>query len=105
LASQVAFNTNSQWITQRINIPNGLQCVLFIPDGEMATNEARAVLPKELPYEDAIFNISRAAMLVNCFATAQFNPLRYAMEVPHGWRWWLGGEMGVTMRGCWLHGR
>jgi len=77
---QVAFNTNSQWITQRINIPNGLQCVLFIPDGEMATNEARAVLPKELPYEDAIFNISRAAMLVNCFATAQFNPLRYAME-------------------------
>jgi len=77
---QVAFNSNSQWITQRVNIPNGVQCVLFIPDGEMATSEARAVLPESLPYEDAIFNISRAAMLVNCFATAQFNPLRYAME-------------------------
>ena len=38
------------------------------------------MLPKALPYKDAIFNISRAAMLVNCFATAQFDPLRYAME-------------------------
>jgi len=77
---QIAFNANSQWITQRVSIPDGLQCVLFIPDGEMSTTEARAVLPTDMPYRDAIFNISRAAMLVNCFATGQFNPLRYAME-------------------------
>mmetsp|Transcript_51638 Transcript_51638/g.135707 ORF Transcript_51638/g.135707 Transcript_51638/m.135707 type:complete len:376 (-) Transcript_51638:418-1545(-) len=77
---QIAFRSNGQWITQRVSLPDGLQCVLFIPDGEMSTTEARAVLPTELPYKDAIFNISRAAMLVNCFATAQFNPLRYAME-------------------------
>ena len=55
-------------------------CVLFIPDEEMSTTEARAVLPEALPYKDAVFNISRAAMLVNCFATAQFDPLRYAMD-------------------------
>jgi len=77
---QIAFRSTGQWITQRVSLPDGLQCVLFIPDGEMSTTEARAVLPTELPYKDAIFNISRAAMLVNCFATAQFNPLRYAME-------------------------
>jgi homoserine kinase len=46
----------------------------------MSTKEARAVLPPSLPYKDAVFNISRAAMLVNCFATAQFDPLRYAMQ-------------------------
>lgn len=77
---QIAFANNNQWITQRVSIPNGLQCVLFIPDDEMSTTEARAALPEKIPYADAIFNISRAAMLVNCFATAQFNPLRYAME-------------------------
>jgi homoserine kinase len=48
--------------------------VLFIPDDEMSTKEARQVLPKALPYKDAVFNISRAAMLVNCFATAQCAP-------------------------------
>jgi len=77
---QIAFDSQSQWITQRVGLPYGMQCVLFIPDDEMSTTEARAALPDALPYEDAIFNISRAAMLVNCFATAQFDPLRYAME-------------------------
>jgi homoserine kinase len=77
---QIAFRAAEQWITQRVSIPNGLQCVLFIPDDEMKTKEARAVLPEVLPYKDAVHNISRAAMLVNCFATGQFDPLRYAME-------------------------
>ena len=64
---QIAFNTEEQWITQRVALPEGLQCVLFIPDAEMSTTEARAVLPASVSYKDAIFNISRAAMLVNCF--------------------------------------
>jgi len=77
---QISFQAGGQWITQRVTLPSGMQCVLFIPDDEMSTKEARQVLPKALPYKDAVFNISRAAMLVNCFATAQFDPLRYAME-------------------------
>ena len=77
---QIAFNTDEQWITQRVGLPDGLQCVLFIPDDEMSTTEARAVLPSSLSYKDAVHNISRAAMLVNCFSTAQFDPLRYAMQ-------------------------
>ena len=44
---QVAFRTAcpGQWVTQRVNIPTGLQCVLFIPDDEMKTSEARGCLP------------------------------------------------------------
>jgi len=81
---QIAFKAGKegqeQWITQRVSVPKGMQCVLFIPDDEMSTTEARACLPDALPYKDAIFNISRAAMLVNCFATGQFDPLRYSMD-------------------------
>tara|TARA_B110001452_G_scaffold81512_1_gene66666 strand:- start:270 stop:1283 length:1014 start_codon:yes stop_codon:yes gene_type:complete len=78
---QIALKSSTgQWITQRVQIPDGLQCVLFIPDEEMSTAEARAALPESLSYSEAVFNISRAAMLVNCFATGQFDPLRYAME-------------------------
>lgn len=65
---------------RRVNIPEGLQCVLFIPDDEMPTTEARAVLPAKIDRDDAIFNIARAAMLINCFATSQFDPMRMAME-------------------------
>merc|ERR1719313_717596 len=78
---QIAFRTaTGQWVTQRVQIPTGMQCVLFIPDDEMKTSEARNCLPEALTYADAVHNISRAAMLVNCFATSQFDPLRYAME-------------------------
>jgi len=77
---QIAINDSGHWITQRVSLPDGLQCVLFVPDDEMKTDEARDVLPDMISREDAVFNISRAAMLINCFATSQFNPLRMTME-------------------------
>jgi len=69
-----------KWVTQRVSIPDGVQLVCFIPDDEASTTKAREILPERAPYADTIFNISRASMLVNCFATAQFGPLRFAME-------------------------
>jgi len=68
------------WVAQRVSVPNGLQCVLFIPDDEASTEKARTVLPDDLSYADTVFNISRTAMLTNCFATGQFDPLRFAMQ-------------------------
>ena len=38
-------------------------CVL-VPDFELETRKARAVLPKEVPFADACFNVSRAAVLL-----------------------------------------
>jgi len=77
---QISFAGEEQWIAQRVSVPHGLQVVLFIPDDEASTELVREILPSHIAYSDAIFNISRASMLVNCFATAQFNPLRFAME-------------------------
>eukprot|EP00793_Prasinoderma_coloniale_P007121 PRCOL_00006973-RA len=80
---QIAINTggeNPQWVTQGVKMPESLQAVLFIPEFESLTSETRAALPKEIPVADAVFNISRAAMLVNSFATGNFETLRYACE-------------------------
>lgn len=77
---QISFGENKQWITQRVAVPKGLHFVLFIPDDEASTETVREILPPSLTYQDTIFNIARAAMLVNCFNTAQFTPLRFAME-------------------------
>jgi len=44
--------------------PMGLEAVLVIPDEAVRTGEARAVLPAEVPMADAVFNTSRAAMLM-----------------------------------------
>ena len=46
------------------------------PNFEVATKDARAVLPKEIDRHDAIFNLSRAALLPHAFETADFPLLK-----------------------------
>ena len=73
-------NGSAQWITQRVQMPHGLHCVLFIPDKPLERDRARAAMPDHYTKADTVHNIGRAAMLVNCFSTGQFDALRFAME-------------------------
>lgn len=50
--------------TAAIDVPDDLQAVLFIPDRRIATVDARRVLPAEVSVADAVYNMSRAALLV-----------------------------------------
>ena len=52
-----------------ISVPPEIHTVLFIPESRILTEEARAVVPKEVPMADAVHNMSRAALLVAGFAT------------------------------------
>ena len=47
-----------------VNVPQELAAVLFIPDFRIATSDARAVLPEKVPIKDAVYNMSRAALLL-----------------------------------------
>ena len=50
--------------TAPINVPSDIQAVLFIPDRRIATADARRVLPGEISVADAVYNMSRTALLV-----------------------------------------
>jgi homoserine kinase len=63
-----------------IPIKRSLKAALYIPDQELATSAARAVLPREVPLEDAVFNLSRTAMIVAALAQGQLELLSEAME-------------------------
>ena len=52
-----------------INVPPELAAVLFIPDFRISTSDARAVLPEKVPIADAVYNVSRAALLLAGMAT------------------------------------
>ncbi len=53
-----------QLYTAPIAIPDDLRAVLFIPERRIATVDARRVLPAEISVADAVYNMSRAALLV-----------------------------------------
>jgi homoserine kinase len=64
----------------RLPVPAGLKAVVAIPELEVATSQARAVLPSQVSRADAIFNLSRTAFVVGALATGDLRALSWAME-------------------------
>ncbi len=63
-----------------VGVLDSLEVVLFIPDFLMPTEESRKLLPGELSREDAVYNISRVALLVASLATARLSYLDVATK-------------------------
>lgn len=61
---QLVVMDDQQLYTAPIDVPEDLQAVLFVPDRRIATADARRVLPSEVSVADAVYNMSRAALLV-----------------------------------------
>ena len=64
----------------KFNMPENLQAVLCIPEIKVLTEYARKILPMNIPYEDAVFNCSRAALLVSAISKKKFGLMKIAME-------------------------
>lgn len=64
----------------QIPFPAELVCALYIPDLRMPTHAARQVMPTSYSRADAVFNLSRTALLVAALATQQYAALRVATQ-------------------------
>ena len=64
----------------RLPTPAGIRAVVAIPEMELATADARAVLPADVPRRDAVFNVGRVALLVAALLTNHPEQLRVAMQ-------------------------
>ena len=77
---QVAVLDGDSVVTASIPLPQGLVAVLYVPDFEMPTAEARTILPKQVSRADAVHNVARTALLVTALATGQLHYLRLATQ-------------------------
>jgi homoserine kinase len=66
------------WCEFPIKLP--LRGAIFIPDEELATSAARAVLPQQVPLADAVFNLGRTALFVAALGQGRIELLGEAME-------------------------
>ncbi len=80
-------------------LPPEIRCVAAVPDVRVKTADARAALPKEIPFGDAVFNVSRAALLAAAWATGAWDQLKCAMtdrlHQPYRGKLFPGGETVV----------
>ena len=77
---QIVVKDHDVLVTSHVPLPNDLKTVLFIPNTPMPTSEARSVLSSEISREDAVFNISRAALLVHALAVGDLKHLAIATD-------------------------
>jgi len=64
----------------RLEPPERLTTLVAIPAYELSTSKARAALPDHVSRADAVFNLSRAALLTAALATGRLEAIRDAID-------------------------
>ena len=77
----LAYKTGQEEIRwARIKTPRDLRVVVAIPDFTLSTKEMRKALPQKVALPEAVFNLSRSALLVNALQNSNWDMLAEAME-------------------------
>ena len=67
-------------ITKRIDVPDDLRAVLYVPDLQLNTEEARKVIPDSYSRADAIHNAANVALFVRAITCHDYDSLVPAMR-------------------------
>ena len=67
-------------LLQRYPVREELAFVLLIPDRELETSKARAVLPSKIPFSDAALSAGYAAAIAGAFASGDYRKLAGCFE-------------------------
>ena len=66
--------------TVSVPVSEKIRFALFIPDFELKTEVARAALPATISREDAVYNLSRAALMTASLCSGDLSNLRVAVQ-------------------------
>ena len=66
--------------TVSVPVTERIRFALFIPDFELKTEVARAALPDRVSREDAVYNLSRAALMTAALFSGRLDNLRVAVQ-------------------------
>jgi len=76
----VSTKTEEATYYNKLDFPEELSFVAIVPELELSTEDARRVLPKEVPLKDAVFNIQRVALFLSALQLGKYELLKVAME-------------------------
>lgn len=69
-----------QPVTARFPLSEKLRFIALVPPFPLSTKKARAVLPEQVPFADAVFNVSHAALLLRALETADAEMIALALD-------------------------
>ena len=71
-------NGKVYWVKQKVD--RHLRFYAIIPDFEMSTETSRALLPKEVPHQTAVYNLSHAALFSASLLQGKYENLRVGVN-------------------------
>ena len=76
----IAFMEDGNLYHESIKVPEEIRFLAMVPDFELSTEKARAVLPKEIPHKHGVFNVSRCALLIAAFTKNNLDLVKAACK-------------------------
>ena len=76
----VVASDGGRLVTGRVPVKRGLRAVIFIPDIELPTRQARGVLAAQVSRDDAVYNLGRASLLVLALSEGRWDLLGTATQ-------------------------
>ncbi|NQS75864.1 MAG: homoserine kinase [Peptococcaceae bacterium] len=76
----VSVNDSGEIRYLKIEPPSRLRGVVAIPDFNLVTKASRELIPSQIPFQDAVFNVGRVALLVAALHQGDLSMLSVAME-------------------------
>jgi homoserine kinase len=67
-------------LCERFPAPDGLTAVVAVPDFTVSTEEARLVMPRDVPHADAVYNTTHAAVTLASLLSGNYDLLQGAMR-------------------------
>ncbi len=64
-------------IAGKIKFPKNIKLVAVMPDLNISTKKAREILPKQINFKDAVFNVQRVSLFINSLYTSDFKNMKY----------------------------
>ncbi|MHB0976655.1 MAG: homoserine kinase [Candidatus Aquicultorales bacterium] len=71
----ICYETEAGWRVLPLRPADSLRAVVLVPEEQLPTEASRAVIPLEITHADAVFNISRAALLVGAILNGRADVL------------------------------
>lgn len=76
----ISYMQDGQAHSLKITPAKPLKFIAVIPEKKLATSLAREAIPENIPHQDAVFNLSRASLLIGTLLTGEYGFLSAALE-------------------------
>lgn len=76
----VSVYDNNEVYFSKIPLNDSVDFYALIPDFTLSTSEARSVLPNQIPFKDATFNIGRVALMMASFFSGNLDLLNVSIK-------------------------